>query len=189
MKINEQTLFDMANSQKGLFTAVQAEEAGYSRKNFAYHVRSGKWEKLGRGIYRLKLFPEVQHENLIYWYLWSRNRKGIPQGVISHETALSLYELSDLDPKKIHISVPKSFARSAKIPKGIQIHRASFKNEEIREMEGFKLTTVLRTIIDLIGEKRISEEFIAQAVKEAKKRGMLTQMDFRKFPILGQYLA
>ena len=189
MKSNERALFEQVNSQGGLFTAIQAEEAGYSRKNFAYYVKTGKWEKLGRGIYRLKLFPEVEHEHLIYWYLWSRNREGIPQGVISHETALFLYELSDLDPRKIHISVPKSFARSAKIPKGIQIHKASFKNEEIREMEGFKLTTVLRTIIDLIEEKRISEEFIEQAVKEAKQKGMLTQMDFRKFPILGQYLA
>lgn len=189
MKNNEQALFELANPQGGLFTAIQAENAGYSRKNFAYYVKTGKWEKLGRGIYRLKLFPEVKYENLIYWYLWSRDKKGDPQGVISHETALSLYELSDLDPKKIHLTVPKSFSRSAKTPKGIRIHRGRFKNEEIREMEGFKLTTVLRTIMDLIEEKRISEEFIEQAVKEAKKRGMLTQMDFRKFPILGQYLA
>ena len=38
------------------------------------------------------------------WQLWSRNRQGEPQGVFSHATALSLHELSDVMPAKLHMS-------------------------------------------------------------------------------------
>jgi predicted transcriptional regulator of viral defense system len=47
------------------------------------------------------------------WWLWSKNREGVSQGVYRHETALSLHDLTDLMPSKLHMTVPKSFRRSA----------------------------------------------------------------------------
>jgi hypothetical protein len=40
-----------------------------------------------------------------------------PVGVFSHHTALSLHELSDVNPSKLEITVPSSFRRGVAIPK------------------------------------------------------------------------
>ena len=32
------------------------------------------------------------------WSQWSRNQKGVPQAVVSHDTALTVHELSDVMP-------------------------------------------------------------------------------------------
>lgn len=42
---------------------------------------------------------------------------GIPQGVYSHGTSLSLHELSDANPSQLHMTVPISFRRTAGIPR------------------------------------------------------------------------
>ena len=50
------------------------------------------------------------------WYLWSQNRQENPEGAYSHDTALSLHELSDIMPSKLHMTVPKRFRRNSRIP-------------------------------------------------------------------------
>ena len=59
------------------------------------------------------------------WYLWSRNRREVPEGIYSHETALSLHELSDVMPSKLHMTVPKDFRRNSMIPEVLILHRAN----------------------------------------------------------------
>ena len=80
------------------FLGATPVDAGFDARNHPYHVKSGYWEKAHRGIYRLVQFPVEPSMQYATWSLWSCNRKGEPQGVYSHETALSIYELSDLDP-------------------------------------------------------------------------------------------
>jgi predicted transcriptional regulator of viral defense system len=44
--------------------------------------------------------------------------------VYSHQTALSLFDLSDLMPSRLHMTVPPGFRRSAPIPGAIILHTA-----------------------------------------------------------------
>jgi predicted transcriptional regulator of viral defense system len=84
------------------FTTKQAGDAGYQPGSQAHHVKSGNWVRAERGIYRLTRFPQSSEEQLVIYALWSRNRAGEPEGVYSHQTALSIHELSDLNPAKLH---------------------------------------------------------------------------------------
>jgi hypothetical protein len=59
----------------------------------AYHMQAGNWLREHRGIYRLALFAEPDHSDLILWWFWSGIRSDQPSGVYSHQTALSLHEL------------------------------------------------------------------------------------------------
>jgi len=102
-------LFHIADMQMGYFTTRQAVAAGIPDNNHAYHIKVGHWKRESRGIYRLTNYPVSDYEELMVWYLWSRNRNDVSQGVFSHETALDLYELSDVNPSKIHLTVPKGF--------------------------------------------------------------------------------
>src|SRR2546430_9038395 len=93
-------LYETAQSQQGFFTTKQAIRGGLAEKTHAYHVKAGNWIRVHRGIYRLADFPPAERPDLMLWYLWSQNRREIPEGTYSHETALSLHELSDIMPSK-----------------------------------------------------------------------------------------
>jgi predicted transcriptional regulator of viral defense system len=113
----KRNLFAIAEAQSGFFTTKQAKAAGFAEKTHPYHVEAGNWIREYRGIYRLADFPTVERPDLMLWYLWSRGRDDIPQGVYNHETSLSLHELSDANPSRLHMTVPISFRRTAEIPR------------------------------------------------------------------------
>jgi predicted transcriptional regulator of viral defense system len=167
-------LFAFAEAQGGFFTAKQAEAAGFDRTNHAYHVRSGKWTREYRGIYRLKQYPLPPDSDLILWSLWSRGRDDKPQGVYSHETALRIFDLSDNMPAKLHMTVPSKFRRGAEIPAILILHHTNLAPADVEEREGFRVTRPMRTILDLLAAGGLSQDLLKQAFEEAKTRGAIT---------------
>src|ERR1700734_3135788 len=118
-------LYKTAQSQQGFFPTKQATRAGFAEKTHAYHVNVGNWIREHRGIYRLADFPTPERPDLMLWYLWSRDRQEHPDGIYSHDTALSLHELSDIMPSKLHMTVPKGFRRNSIIPEVLILDRAN----------------------------------------------------------------
>jgi predicted transcriptional regulator of viral defense system len=173
-------LYSIAEAQGGYFTTRQAETSGFSQKNHAYHVRAGNWIRERRSIYRLAAFPPAERPDLIFWWLWSRNRKDKPQGVYSHETALSLYDLSDISPSRLHITVPPSFrhrGRAAEIP---VLHRGTIHKDDIEARFGVKVTRPLKTIADLLATRTVQMDHMQQAVKQAFQRGLITRTELAR---------
>jgi predicted transcriptional regulator of viral defense system len=173
-------LFAVAEAQGGFFTAKQAEAAGFDRTNHAYHVRTGKWMREYRGIYRLKQYPLPQDSDLILWSLWSRGRNDVPQGVYSHETALRIFDLSDNMPAKLHMTVPAKFRRGAEIPAILVLHHADLAPADVEEREGFRVTRPMRTILDLLGGGGLSQDLLQQAFDEARNRGLITARETQR---------
>ncbi len=110
--------------------------------------------------------------------LWSRDRGGRPQAVVSHETALRLHELTDLMPDRVHLSVPKSFRKEP--PKGVVLHKARLDNGDIEDRRGYQVTTPLRTILDIARSPRVSPEHLEAAVAEALERGLVRRKRLRE---------
>ena len=179
-------LMKKALEQGGFFTADQAIKLGFSQKNHHYYVKRGLWEKVIRGIYR---FIPIESEQSEYWlwYLWSINRSKAPQAIFSHETALLMYGLSDLNPEKIHITVPKKFRKGTDIPKILFLHKFNFAEKDFKTINGLRVTTILKTLIDIIDEERVSDEFIEQATKEVLSKGLLSKADVKKNEKLARY--
>src|SRR6185436_1655002 len=98
----------------------------------------------------LAQFPLPTRPDLILWALWSRNRRNEPQGVFSHATALTLHELSDAMPAKLDMTVPPGFQRMATIPEVLRLHRARLGERDVETIDGVRVTTPLRTLIDVI---------------------------------------
>ncbi|MBE3132075.1 MAG: hypothetical protein IMZ55_01270 [Acidobacteria bacterium] len=165
-------LYQVAEGQGGFFTARQARGAGYADNTHPYHVRHGNWVREHRGIYRLARFPLGSRPDLMLWQLWSHNRRGQPQGVYSHETALALHDLSDVMPAKLHMTVPPGFQRMAAIPRVLRLHRGRLGQRDIETINGVRVTTPLRTLIDVIVDGRIGTELQIQAVDDAIRRGL-----------------
>ena len=176
-------LQQVASEQRGFFTARQAVQAGFDARNHTYHVKAGNWIKERRGIYRLKNFPLEPEADYAMWSLWSCNKAGIVQGVFAFETALSIYELSDVSPVKIHMIVPRNFKRKAKIPDVLILHKTGLVPEEWKDMGGFRVTTPTRTLSDIIFSQRISRDFVCQAIEEGMGRGLYPVSELRKYGI------
>jgi predicted transcriptional regulator of viral defense system len=172
-------LFEFAERQQGFFTTKQAKAAGFAENTHPYHVQVGNWIRERRGIYRLALFPTADRPDLVLWALWSRNRNEEIEGVYSHQTALSLYDLSDLNPAKLHMTVPTGFRRNSEIPGVLLLHRANLLESDVQSAQGFKFTRPLRSILDLIEAGTVERNFIRQALRQAADRGLITRQQIR----------
>jgi predicted transcriptional regulator of viral defense system len=170
-------LFEAAERQQGFFTSKQAEECGIHRTNFHRKLRSGEWVKEQRGIYRLAHYPLTDRPELVLWSLWSRDKLDRPQGIWSHATALDIHELSDIMPSKMHMTVPNNFRRRSPIPKLIKLHFGTLEEKDVETWPGYKVTTPLRTIIDVIEEGVISPDLIQQAIRDGMKKGTFSIQD------------
>lgn len=185
-KIAPDALFEITEQQQGYFTAKQAAQAGYQLGSQAHHVKSGNWVRVERGIYRLARFPQSDEEQLVIYSLWSRNHAGEPEGVYSHQTALSIHELSDVNPVKLHLTVPPTFRRRAAVPKILVLHRASLAVKDIEQRQGFAVTRPLRAIADLAATESVSRDIVEQALAEGRERGLITLREVSELRRQGQ---
>ncbi len=173
-------LFEVADRQQGYFTSQQAEECGFYRSHFRRFIVSGEWVKEIRGVYRLVRYPVHDRSELVLWTLWSRNKQGEPQGVWSHQTALDIYELSDLMPAKMHMTVPTGFRRGSAIPAVLCLHYADLESSAVEKRRGYWVTSALQTLMDLANEGRVSPDLIAQGLVQALERGLVSRRDLNE---------
>ncbi len=94
----------IAFRQSGFFTAAQALEVGYTYQAQKYHVDAGNWTRIDRGLFRLPNWLSDPDDQYVRWALWSGDR-----GVVSHESALRVHGLSDVDPARFHLTVEPGF--------------------------------------------------------------------------------
>lgn len=155
----------IAFRQAGYFSAAQARELGYSYQAQKYNADIGNWVRIDRGIFRLPDWPDAPWDSFARWHLWSGGR-----GVISHQSALAVHELSDVDPPRVHLTVPPRFGAS---DDGVVIHKADLSRVDIEDRDGFPVTTPLRTILD-VAAGELSQEHIDQAVHDAVGSGRIS---------------
>jgi predicted transcriptional regulator of viral defense system len=177
---NHDHLFAIAESQNGYFTMAQALEAGFARSTHSYHVKEGNWLREHRGIYRLRQYPQSENGHLVLWALWSRDRRGVPQGVFSHTTALALRDLSDANPSKLHMTVPPGFRRNSEIPAVLVLHKARLGPREVIRERGYAVTTVMRAILDSAGTGDADVNMLEEAMSEGLRRGLITRMEIKQ---------
>jgi predicted transcriptional regulator of viral defense system len=159
-------LYEIAENQAGYFSASQARDVGFTWERLSSNAKKGLFLRVARGVYRLTRFPGSAYEDLfVAWLRTGRN------AVVSHESALSVYELTDVLPSEIHVIVPRTASRRRK---GIRQHTNQLEPDEIAHREGLPLTTVARTIVD-VSMSGLAEEQVLQAVQESLQRGLTSQ--------------
>jgi predicted transcriptional regulator of viral defense system len=170
-------LYEIAEGQQGFFTTKEAKSAGFAENTHPYHVQAGNWIREHRGIYRLASFPRGERPDLMLWSLWARNRREANQGVYSHQTALSLYDLSDVMPANLHMTVPKSFRRNSEIPRVLVLHFADLPQSDIGSVHGVRVTKPMRTILDLLEGGEIPPATLRQVLRQALRRGLIRRSE------------
>jgi hypothetical protein len=165
-------LTQIAIRQDGYVTLSQVRRTGYTDEIFLAMIPRGKVERVASDVFRLVHFPRSDHEELIV--LWLQTDR---KGVISHDTALLLHELSDILPRRRHITVPPGWdPGDRQLGAKIVLHHAEVGEDEIRWLGPVPYTAPLRTLRDCIAS-HLSPDLIEQAVADGLQRGMFTEAD------------
>jgi predicted transcriptional regulator of viral defense system len=156
-----------AYQQGGYFNASQARAHRVSRQLLDHHVRRGRFERIRRGLYRIQGFPTAEHDDIREAWM----AVGIPDALLSHESALALLDLSDNIPDAVHLLVPRRH-RGLRRPPGVTLHtRPDGENIATVWRDGLPLTTPARTLIDVADA--VQPEQLSMAVGQALRRGLL----------------
>jgi hypothetical protein len=103
--------------QCGVIASWQAEAAGLSPRRIEVLVRTGRWQRVGYGVYAAFTGPLPRNA-----LLWAAVLRVGPQALLSHETAGGLYGILNDAGKKIHVTVP--FQQRTRPVSGLVIHRS-----------------------------------------------------------------
>jgi predicted transcriptional regulator of viral defense system len=169
--IDHDQLYAVAESQAGYFTAGQAITAGMDRSTLSHHARpGGRYQRVGRGLYRLRHYPSSAHEHVVSAWLALR----VAGAVVSHDSALELYDLADVIPDVVHLSVPRS-QRGQRPRAGVRLHTLvrPLAPDETRPVAGVVATSPERTLIDCAAGGTAPEQ-VELAIRQALARTLTT---------------
>ncbi len=172
-----QRLFELAAGQAGYFTAVQARELGYSARSLVHHVSAGHVERLSRGFYRLVGVPVSSHEDVVAAWLRFASRGG----VVSHDTAVALYELAPSRSHEIHLTLPRDRRpRTPQATAAVTLHTTTvpLRREEVTSRFGVQVTSPARTIAD-VADIGADPSVVVEATSRALATGLVSANELR----------
>jgi len=163
----------VANGQYGYVTTEDAYEHGVNPVQLRLMHHRGTLDRIAYGLYRYPVVPTTDLDQYMEAILWTRTL-----AVLCHETALDLHELCDVNPARIHLTVPSGYRVRRDVPAMYELHRRDLDPVDVTLYEGIPTVTVRRTILDGI-EANIGDHLINQAVEIAKRRGLLSPADLK----------
>jgi predicted transcriptional regulator of viral defense system len=164
-------LAEIAFDQHGYVTVRDAEQKGIDPHRLIEMARRGTIERVAHGIYRMPIIAPTGLEQLMEATLWPRG-----QGVLSHETALDLHDLCDINPSRVHVTVPRAYRLTRKVPQLYAIHHRDLDPAETTRHEGIAVVTPHRAILDGI-ETHVRGDLLRQAVETARRRGLIRRSE------------
>lgn len=162
------TIFDVGADQYGYLTVEQAGEAGVRAKTLHAMTRRGTLERVSSGLYRISAISPAPRAELMEASLWPRGVRG----VISHDSALVLHGLSDVNPARIHVTVPRRHRILRRVPALYVVHRADLAPREVEHVGGIPVTSPVRTIRDCHAA-HLGRALLRQAVDDGLRLGLL----------------
>lgn len=174
-------LYRIAEDQAGYFTAAQARAAGLHQVRLVQLAEQEDIERVSRGVYRVARFPVSRFGHYMEAVLWPQVRRPDIAGVISHQSALAIHELSDVSPARVHLTLPTAVRIRREVPKGLVIHHADLASDDVERVEGVPVTTPARSIRDAHAS-HLGNELVAQAIADGRRSGALSmapQTDWR----------
>ena len=168
----------LAASQKGLFTAAQAQTMGVGRMELSRLTANGHLERVSRGVYRASGAPSLREEAI--WAAWlsldptilSYDRNPF-DCTVSHNTAAWLMSLGEVEPEPITFTCA---SRRQVASRGIRVFRTPMEDVDITTVSGLPCTTATRTAIDLIASGE-DISLVAAVLHSALERNLVPNVE------------
>ena len=162
-------LAEVAADQHGYFGLVDSRGVGYADNTIAQMARRGRIERVSYGVYRIPFLPIGRLGPYMAAAMWPAGVRG----VISRDTALDLWEVGDVNPAKIHITVPQTHRAQRKVPAAYELHREDLDADDVTEIEGVPVVTLERAIRES-GAAHLATDLLEQAIRHGREQGLLT---------------
>lgn len=168
-------LREVALDQHGFVTTVQAVEEGVSHAELSTMVARGRLERLAHGVYRVPQVAVTEFDQYQLAVLWT----GAPEACLSHDTALAAWEISDINPDRIHLTV----ARHRRIRRAggdrYVVHHENLDASEVTWWQGIRIVTVATAIAQCI-VSGVPSYLIRQALDRGGRTSLLLAEDRKR---------
>ncbi|MFV0532146.1 MAG: type IV toxin-antitoxin system AbiEi family antitoxin domain-containing protein [Cumulibacter sp.] len=175
MNVREQLelLGEVAEGQGGMVTSAQARGRGITRLQLQRATDSGNLERIAHGVYRITGVPTDPYESLRTAWLAIEPARTVeerlndpqPRAVVCGAAAAWLHGLGDLDPVPYDIATT---VRRRPRRDDVRTVTRQLANAEVTIRHGLPVTTVERTVADLILDD-IDDEHIVTIATDALK--------------------
>ncbi|WDV49262.1 substrate-binding domain-containing protein [Streptomyces coeruleorubidus] len=170
-------LEDRAADQWGLVTTAQAKLDGVQGVQLLRLERAGLLESVGHGVYRMAAFSPPEHLRVkVAWLrldprtpVRHRDTESPRSGVVSHASACAVHGLGEWPADRVELTVQ---VRRTTRDESVVLHCARTDAEDITVVDGLPVTTVRRTVVDLL-RVRADAARVGAVVAEAASRGLV----------------
>lgn len=183
-------LAELSTSQWGIVTTAQAAERGVKRLDLSRLTEAGQLVRLAHGVYRDAGAPSDEFEDLRAAWLSteptrlaeSRLADGASGVVVTGASAASLHGIGDLSADRHEFNSP---TRRQSQRSEIHYRQRHFGDGEVTIVAGLPVTTIERTIADLV-EAQVDLSLVADVLRDATRK---SRVDLAKLESLLSPLA
>ena len=165
-------LREVALDQHGFVTTAQAVEEGVSHAELSTMVARDRLKRVAHGVYRVPQVAETEFDQYHLAALWT----GAPEACLSHDTALAVWEVSDINPDRIHLTVARH-RRIRRAGGGLYVvHHQDLDAKQVTWWQGIPTVDVPTTIAQCIAAG-VPTYLIRQALDRAGRTSRLRPTD------------
>lgn len=160
-------LVELAVPQHGLFLVAQAEDVGVTAVQVRKLAVRGVVERRSQGVYRVVSIPMTEQAEFMEAVLWAKER-----AAIAGESALQLWDLADVNPRKIHLVILGGYRPRKQGGELYELSPAKLASTDLDEVNGIP-TVVPSLAIKQALKAGVGGDLIAQAINRAHARELI----------------
>jgi very-short-patch-repair endonuclease len=165
------TIDALASAQHGIVSRAQLLDAGISLHAVDNAVKGGRLRQLHRGVYRVgPVMAQYARETAALLVCGAG-------AAISHASAGALrrLELPQTIAGDVHVTVHRSAGRGVS---GLRIHRSRLDENEISQVDGVRVTTAARTLLDMA--RQLTDSALERAFAAAERDANVSAEEVRR---------
>jgi hypothetical protein len=163
-------LWEVAVDQHGYVTTADAARLGAAPVELSKLAARGALQRVSQGVYRFPQWPASANDHLMEAVLWTRD----PTAALSHDTALDVLDLCDINPASLHLTVSDRAypIRRRLTPDGLVIHYEHLSDAQRGWWEQIPTVTAQTAIAQGISAD-VRPDLLRQAINTAHSRAMI----------------
>lgn len=161
-------LREVALDQHGFVTTAQAAEQGVSNAELSTMAARDRLKRVAHGVYRVSQVSDTEFDQYRLAVLWT----AAPEACLSHDTALEVWGISDINPDRIHLTVAPQRRLRRSGGQRYVIHHGSLDEGQVTWWQGIPAVTVPTAIGQCIASG-VPSYLIRQALDRAGRTSRL----------------
>lgn len=161
-------LLELAVENHGYITPADALAVHIDPTHLRKLAATGRLERAAQGLYRVPVLANDPRAPYAEAVAWTGRR-----GIISHESALDLLDLCDVNPPQIHLTVPREYTPRRHGGHLYRIWRRPITAAAVTHVDGIPVTRAANSIRDCLAYGT-DTHLLLQACTAGAREGYLT---------------